>query len=148
MSSPVVESQNTAAPPAPASELSTSTLIAAAVTPVATQVATDVATQLHTASLQLISNLEARVTAVEPKVEQALANAGTAVLTRVQTDSWLQRAIVLSIVGAAVLYAGAVLVAYLAGNAEAAKIWGSAPGAILAAVLWVSNSGALPKLGK
>jgi hypothetical protein len=107
----------------------------------------DTVQALHAESKSLIGDLAARLTAIEPKVEQALGRVGVAVVHNAETDPVTQRGLVWGVGAAVVLYAGVVLVAYLLGNPQAAKLWGTGLGAIGAYVLWVSNAGtALPKL--
>jgi hypothetical protein len=107
----------------------------------------DTVQTLHAESKTLIGELEARVTANEQAIQDALGKAGGALVKNVEEDPVTQRGLVWGAGAVIALYAGVVLIAYLSGNPEAKNIWGTAIGAIGAFVLWVSKAGvSLPKL--
>lgn len=133
-------------PNATAPTLDTNSLIVAAVTPVAQQVATQVAEQLHQGSLQLIGDLTSRVTANEQAIQDAVGRAGSGLLHGIETDSKTQQIIIGGIVAGLILGALIVLVAYLNGNPQAAKVIAGVPAVAVGLALWVSKVGiTLPK---
>ena len=117
----------------------------------------DLATVLKPAITDMVTtqtaNLESRITAVEASLSSAaiaaapaviadVTAAGGAVLVNLEKDPVTQRVVVWSIVGALLGAAVVVLVCALLGNTTANRWIVSAPAAVIAAALWVSNSGA------
>ena len=136
----------------PAADLQS--LLIAQLAPIAQQAAAQ-ASQDATAGLSSIvagiqsdlSNVQKTVQAHQVQIEQQVANAGGAVIANVERHQWLQRVIALSILGAILAGALIVLVGYLTGNAQAAKIIAGVPAAVGGLVLlFVRLDGvALPK---
>jgi hypothetical protein len=128
-------------PPTPAASLNVNDLIAGAVAPIATQVAQQAVSDATAGLKQEIIRLTQIADQHSAQIADAAAKAGTAVLTTVTEDVWLQRAVVLTVVGATLLGALGVVVFALLGNATANHWVGAAPAAVVALVLWLSRTG-------
>lgn len=120
----------------PAPILDTSTLISAAVTPVATEVAQHVVAGVQR---DLVS-LQAAFAAHQTEVAQQLASAGGAVVTTLETDRTLQRVVVLAVLAALLVAAITILVAALLGNSTANRWIGGVPIGLGLAAAWISQA--------
>jgi|GEM_PF-4212341 len=90
-----------------------------------------------------VARLQADFNAQRPVFEAAIAAAGSKVITHVEEDPQTQKAIAITIVAGAILGALIILVAYLAGNAQAEKIIGAAPMLLGSVVLLVARLGGI-----
>jgi hypothetical protein len=127
--------------PTPPASLNVNDLIAGAVAPIATQVAQQAVSDATAGLKQEIIRLTQIADQHSAQIADAAVKAGTAVLTTVTEDVWLQRAVVLTVVGATLLGALGVVVFALLGNATANHWVGAAPAAVVALVLWLSRTG-------
>ena len=118
MSAPVTESPNTSA--------DLNSLLLAQLAPIATQAAATAVSSLRGELTALETNLEAEIAAHKADVEKQIAAAGTTIIAKAEADPWTPRIVV----GAVLLGCLITLIAYYAGNAQAAKVIAGVPTAM------------------